>query len=96
MVYVLNLWECKNLGTSGLMRIAIMNPGMHMMIIIFETHCRCSKGRVIVRQGHVGYNFYFIFSGSVFVQVDVLDTASGITTTNNVNTLGRGTCFGVS
>ncbi|XP_072171995.1 uncharacterized protein [Diadema setosum] len=67
---------------------------MRMEICRSARYNQCGKGRVIVRQGHIGYNFYFIFSGSVFVQLDVIDESSGVTTTTNVNTLGRGACFG--
>lgn len=31
-------------------------------------------GRVILRRGHVGINFYFIYSGSVFVNVEEVNT----------------------
>nr|XP_054761661.1 uncharacterized protein LOC129268101 [Lytechinus pictus] len=67
---------------------------MRMEICRAARYNECGKGRVIVRQGHVGFNFYFIFSGSVFVQLDILDESSGIMTTSNVNTLRRGSSFG--
>eukprot|EP00057_Strongylocentrotus_purpuratus_P002678 XP_003725008.1 PREDICTED: uncharacterized protein LOC100893466 [Strongylocentrotus purpuratus] len=67
---------------------------MRMEICRAARYNECGKGRVIVRQGHVGFNFYFIFSGSVFVQLDILDESSGVMTTSNVNTLMRGSSFG--
>ncbi|XP_071957027.1 uncharacterized protein [Antedon mediterranea] len=53
----------------------------------------CGKGRVIVRQGHVGFGFYFIYSGSVFVQLDIEDQ-TGVVMAQTVNIIGKGACFG--
>ncbi|ESP03204.1 hypothetical protein LOTGIDRAFT_171689 [Lottia gigantea] len=34
-----------------------------------------TEGRVILRKGHVGYNFYFVFSGSAFVNVEDVNSS---------------------
>lgn len=57
----------------------------------------CSIGtlRVILRKGHVGQNFYFIYSGSVFVNVE--DTnAQGEKFVKTEVVLHKGDSFGVS
>ncbi|XP_077995026.1 cyclic nucleotide-binding domain-containing protein 2-like [Glandiceps talaboti] len=54
----------------------------------------CEKGRVIVRQGHIGYNFYFIYAGSVFVQLEMTDSRTGAVTANTMNVIGKGQSFG--
>ncbi|KAL5006881.1 hypothetical protein ScPMuIL_015687 [Solemya velum] len=33
------------------------------------TYTSVAPGRVVLRQGHVGHNFYFIYSGSVFINI---------------------------
>ena len=35
------------------------------------------KGRVVIRQGDIGFNFYFILSGSVFVEMQEEDQKTG-------------------
>ena len=52
------------------------------------------KGRVVIRQGDVGYSFYFIVSGSVLVEVQDKDPVSGVVRTNIVGELGAGATFG--
>ncbi|XP_077867157.1 cyclic nucleotide-binding domain-containing protein 2-like [Saccoglossus kowalevskii] len=54
----------------------------------------CEKGRVIVRQGHIGYNFYFIYAGSVFVQLEFKDARTGVVTANTLNVICKGQSFG--
>ncbi|XP_070565316.1 cyclic nucleotide-binding domain-containing protein 2-like isoform X2 [Ptychodera flava] len=54
----------------------------------------CEKGRVIVRQGHIGYNFYFIYAGSVFVQLELKDETTGIVSANTLNVIDAGQSFG--
>lgn len=52
-------------------------------------------GRVILRRGHVGINFYFIYSGSVFVNVEEVNTR-GDRFEKTETVLVRGDSFGVS
>ena len=52
------------------------------------------SGRVVLRQGHVGQNFYFLFNGSVFVNIDDVD-AKGNKFSKTEAVLGRGDSFGV-
>ena len=52
------------------------------------------RGRVVIRQGDVGYSFYFIVSGSVLVQIQDKDPVSGVVRTNIVGELGAGGTFG--
>ncbi|XP_038053770.1 uncharacterized protein LOC119726226 [Patiria miniata] len=67
---------------------------MRMEICRAATYSCCEKGRVILRQGHVGHNFYFIFSGSVFVQIDIEDEKTGIMTPSKTHVMEKGTSFG--
>lgn len=50
--------------------------------------------RVIIRQGDIGFNFYFIISGSVLVEVQETDPISGVVRSNIVGVLGPGATFG--
>ena len=52
-------------------------------------------GRVILRRGHVGFNFYFIFSGSVFVNIEDINI-EGKRFEKTETVLARGDSFGVS
>ena len=52
------------------------------------------RGRVVLRQGDVGYSFYFIVSGSVLVEIQDKDPVSGIVRNNIVGELGAGATFG--
>ena len=52
------------------------------------------RGRVVIRQGDVGYSFYFIVSGSVLVEIQDKDPVSGIVRNNIVGELGAGATFG--
>ena len=54
------------------------------------------KRRIIVRQGHPGFCFYFIVSGSVSVTVTRKDVKTGISVTNTVDVLVKNDAFGVS
>ncbi|XP_074660969.1 uncharacterized protein LOC141913363 [Tubulanus polymorphus] len=54
----------------------------------------CEKGRVIVRQDHVGYNFYFIYTGSCLVQKNKLDPETMQPTTVTEHVLRKGDSFG--
>ena len=49
---------------------------------------------MILRKGHVGQNFYFLYSGSVFVNVDDV-TASGQVFSKTQVVLYKGDSFGV-
>ncbi|XP_059168544.1 uncharacterized protein LOC131950422 [Physella acuta] len=57
-------------------------------------YTKCDKGRVVLRQGHLGFDFYYIFSGSVFVQIDLYDEKSDTTYSNVENVLRSGEGFG--
>ena len=52
------------------------------------------KGRVVIRQGDVGYCFYLIVSGSVLVEIQDKDTIFGVVRNNIVGELGPGSTFG--
>ena len=54
------------------------------------------KGRMIIRQGHPGFFFYLIYSGSVMAQVDVLDPETNIVITSEITHYGPGCTFGVT
>ncbi|KAK7473624.1 hypothetical protein BaRGS_00035102 [Batillaria attramentaria] len=54
----------------------------------------CNKGRVVLRQGHYGQDFYFIFSGSVFIQIDLVDAKTGEVTPSTENIIRSGESFG--
>uniref|UniRef100_A0A1I8GUH4 Cyclic nucleotide-binding domain-containing protein n=1 Tax=Macrostomum lignano TaxID=282301 RepID=A0A1I8GUH4_9PLAT len=51
-------------------------------------------GRLIIRQGHIGVNFYIIIRGRVIVSVMQEDRRTGDTRTNIVARLGQGQSFG--
>ena len=63
---------------------------------LFYLYSRCERGRVVLREGHRGESFYFIYSGSVFVQVDLIDPITGRKTSSVENVIQRGASFGVS
>ena len=44
----------------------------------------------------MGVNFYFIFSGSVFVNIEEYHKKTGKNVWRTTTVLGRGECFGVS
>ena len=52
------------------------------------------ESRIILRRGHIGHNFYFIFSGSVFVNVEDVNL-DGERFIKTEAILGRGDSFGV-
>ena len=51
--------------------------------------------RVILRKGHIGHNFYFIYSGSVFVNIEETDNAGEMFSKTEA-VLSKGDSFGVS
>lgn len=53
------------------------------------------RRRIIVRQGHPGYCFYFIVSGSVSVTITRKDYKTGVYVTNTVDVLEKNEAFGV-
>ena len=57
---------------------------------------RVTEPRVVLRKGHAGIGFYFIFSGSVFVNVEELLKRTGHVMWHTFGTLQRGDSFGVS
>ena len=57
---------------------------------------RVEHPRVVLRKGHIGVSFYFIFSGSVFVNVEELLVKTGHVMWHTAVTLQRGDSFGVS
>ena len=50
--------------------------------------------RVILRKGHIGQNFYFIFSGSVFVDIEEKNNAGEMFNKTEA-VLSKGDSFGV-
>ncbi|VDI21961.1 Hypothetical predicted protein [Mytilus galloprovincialis] len=54
---------------------------------------RVKSGRVILRRGHVGFNYYFIYSGSVFVNIEDVNI-DGNKFDRTVSVLVRGDAFG--
>lgn len=52
------------------------------------------KGRVVIRQGDIGFNFYFILSGSVFVEMQEKDQRTGKKLNMIVGELSSGAAFG--
>ena len=60
-------------------------------IVMFETF---EQGRVVVRQGDVGFSFYFILYGRVYVEVQEVDQNTGIKMNHIVGELGPGYSFG--
>ena len=57
--------------------------------------CRVGHPRVVLRKGHRGLSFYFIFSGSAFVNVEEELVKTGHVTWHTAITLQRGDSFGV-
>ena len=51
--------------------------------------------RVILRKGHIGVNFYFIYSGSVFINVEET-SSTGAKFVRTETVLHHGDSFGVS
>ncbi|XP_074653561.1 cyclic nucleotide-binding domain-containing protein 2-like [Tubulanus polymorphus] len=65
---------------------------MQYLLCRVVRYCNFNKKRVIVRKGHVGHSFYFIFSGAVSV---VFDTDSdSIFVRPEVSILRKGEVFG--
>ncbi|KXJ13918.1 Cyclic nucleotide-binding domain-containing protein 2 [Exaiptasia diaphana] len=58
------------------------------------TYARYEKRRIIIRQGHPGFCFYFIVSGTVSVTVTRCDLKTGIYVTNTVDVLEKNDSFG--
>lgn len=58
-------------------------------IVAFDSF---EQGRVVVRQGDIGYGFYFIIQGSVYVEVQDKDAKAG--SNHIVGELGPGASFG--
>ena len=52
------------------------------------------KGRVVIRQGDIGFNFYFILSGSVLVEMQEKDQRTGRKLNMIVGELSSGAAFG--
>ena len=53
------------------------------------------RPRVVLRKGHIGVSFYFIFSGSVFVNVEEFLERTGHVMWRTAVILERGDSFGV-
>jgi len=60
-------------------------------VLYYETF---EAGRVIIRQGDLGFNFYFIVSGNVLVEVQEEDQMTGKKLNTIVGDLGSGSAFG--
>ena len=52
------------------------------------------KGRVVIRQGDIGFNFYFILSGSVLIEMEEKDHRTGKNLNMIVGELSSGAAFG--
>jgi len=59
------------------------------------TYACYERRRIIVRQGHPGFSFFFIVSGSVSVTITRKDEKTGIDITNTVDVLLKNETFGV-
>ncbi|RUS76244.1 hypothetical protein EGW08_015987, partial [Elysia chlorotica] len=71
-----------------------MTDDMRTKMCQVVRYTKCDKGRVVLRQGHLGHDFYFIFSGSVFIQIDIYDPVQEETRTSVENVLKMGEGFG--
>ena len=69
----------------------IINIEIHFLL-----YFRIKYPRVILRKGHVGQAFYFIFSGSVFINIEGLHVETNEVVYKTVSILQRGDAFGVS
>ena len=54
---------------------------------------RYGRRRVVIRKGHLGYAFYFIFAGAVCVTLDEDEESAFVK--KEVTILKKGACFGV-
>lgn len=61
----------------------------------FLIHDSVDPQRVILREGHVGHNFYIVYSGSVFVNVNDVNS-QGVSFVKTEVVLSKGDSFGVS
>jgi len=68
-----------------------MLPHHKLLFLYF----RVEHGRTVLRKGHEGLAFYFIFSGSAFVNVEELLVRSGHVVWHTAVVLHRGDSFGV-
>ncbi|ESO91602.1 hypothetical protein LOTGIDRAFT_233393 [Lottia gigantea] len=59
----------------------------------YMRYTKCGRGRVVLRQGHEGENVYFIFAGSVMIQVEMEDKNGKIFSTTE-NVIKAGSSFG--
>ena len=60
-------------------------------IVMFESF---DAGRVVVRQGDVGFSFYFIIEGNVYVEVQEVDPVTMEKANQIIGELGPGDSFG--
>ena len=60
-----------------------------------DVYFSVTSGRIILRQGHVGINFYFLYAGSVFVNIDDTDIQGNHFVKTEV-ILNKGDSFGVT
>lgn len=70
----------------------------HNTPVLSHTHTlsRYEKRRVLIRSGHLPLYCYFLFSGSVFVNIQEEDKSSGKKYYRTAAVLKQGTVFGVS
>ena len=57
--------------------------------------CSVHSQRIVIREGHIGQNFYFVYSGSVFVNVTE-SSPDGKPFVKTEAVLSKGDSFGVS
>nr|KAI8768552.1 cyclic nucleotide-binding domain-containing protein 2 [Biomphalaria glabrata] len=87
--------HCRRLHAllRGLRSFDKFTEEMQMSLCRAFTLERVEEGRVVLKSGHVGINFYFIYSGSVFVNSEDV-TVDGNRFMRTVALLCRGDSFG--
>ncbi|CAD5112445.1 DgyrCDS1667 [Dimorphilus gyrociliatus] len=87
--------DCKKLHAllRGLKSFDKFTEPIQLAMCKAFTYFSVDCGRTILRRGHVGQNFYFIFSGSVFVNVEETNS-KGQTFYKTEVVLKRGESFG--
>lgn len=75
-------------------QVYVLNYTMATLISVL--YFRIKYPRVILRKGHIGLAFYFIFSGAVFINIEGLHVETSEVVYKTVSILQRGDAFGVS
>jgi hypothetical protein len=66
------------------------------MVKLAKFHFSCEKDRVVLREGHVGHCFYFLYSGCCAVQRMHTDLDTNTSKLVHERTIQKGASFGVS